>query len=138
MDLKVGRHRPRTRAGIHEQLDNVISVQSSGTGTASPNVNGAVLLNGGAFDVATTGVRYTDMTADLQFKDQHLQIEALRLVDSHGDALQVQGGLDVLGETAGRALDVRVTADDFEVLNNRGQRADDGDRDTRRPARQAS
>jgi autotransporter translocation and assembly factor TamB len=80
--------------------------------------NGTLTLTKGAFDVTGTGVRYQGLEAALAFDGTRVDVKQLRIADVDGNLLTAAGGLDVLGATATRAVNVTVTAANLAVLDN--------------------
>jgi autotransporter translocation and assembly factor TamB len=54
----------------------------------------------------------------LRFQQNHLAIDALQLHDDDGHELSATGGVDVFGNAATRAFDVKVTSSGIHVLHN--------------------
>ena len=89
------------------------------TGPAdSPRIDGTVGITGAAFDVVETGVRYQQLNADLFLEGQGLTVRQLSVLDSHGRPATVQGALKLPGFRSTGEFELRITANEFLVLNN--------------------
>jgi autotransporter translocation and assembly factor TamB len=77
-----------------EQVTGTATVKLRVTGTAdNPLFDGGVSLTGGGFLVPATGRRYRDLSSQVTFEPGRMKIDALRVLDEEGDALEVGGVL---------------------------------------------
>ena len=84
-----------------------------------PILDGAVQIDNGTFTVEGTGVTYTNATARIQFAENRLRIGQFQLQDEDGHVLEAQGALDVFGRNAQGALDLKITAEQFHMLDSK-------------------
>lgn len=95
----------------------LFNVRLTGPATA-PSLNGRVSLTGAGFLVVSTGVTYQRLVADLTVDEQRVVVDRLRVQDRDGHVATVQGELTVPGIGPPRGFDLRITSDNFRVLNN--------------------
>lgn len=84
-----------------------------------PILDGGVQIDNGTFTVEGTGVTYSNATARIVFEQNHLQIGQFQLQDEDGHLLKAVGALDVFGRSAQGALDLKITAEQFHMLDSR-------------------
>ena len=88
------------------------------TGTAaSPAMNGAIDVRGGAFKVIPTNVAYKDLNAHIALAPDRVRVENTSLSDEHGSVLTVAGEM-ALHERQFTGVNVEVQGKDFEILHN--------------------
>lgn len=88
------------------------------TGTAdNPLFDGGVAMSGGAFTVPATGRRYRDLTTTVRFEPGRLHVDALRVLDEEGDALEV-GGVLGLRRLAFGEVQMKAKASRFGFVRN--------------------
>ena len=89
------------------------------TGTAAdPNPNGAITIQQAAFNLEPTGVSYTDLEGRIDLKPDRIHIDQIKLLDNQGKPLTVTGDLAV-NELKLGGVSVKLTADDFKVIDNK-------------------
>ncbi len=72
----------------------------------------------GAFSLADEGTRFTAIDADIGLQADRVDVRRLTMADKDGHTLQVTGGAGVsLAERQVGQVDLRVTSDDFRVLD---------------------
>ncbi len=77
-----------------QQVEGTATVKLHVTGTAdNPLFDGGATLSGGGFLVPATGRRYRDLTTTVRFEPGRMHVDALKVLDEEGDALQVSGVL---------------------------------------------
>jgi len=91
-------------------------VRVSGSG-ADPHFNGFIDIRGGGFGVPLGGVTYTGLDTRIELTDDLVRLQEFQLRDEHGQPLRVAGQLAVHERQVG-AVDVTVTSDNFEIIDN--------------------
>ena len=91
-------------------------VRVTGSG-ADPHVNGFIDIRGGAFGVPMGGVSYTGLDTRIELTEDLVRLQEFQLRDAHGQPLRVSGQLAVHEKQVG-AVDVSITSDNFEVIDN--------------------
>jgi len=87
------------------------------TGDA-PDINGTITLANVGFTVPATGIAYRALEADLTLAGQQLTVRRMRLEDPDGDVATVEGTLNVPGVGPEGGMELRITTDTLDVLNN--------------------
>jgi autotransporter translocation and assembly factor TamB len=93
-----------------------VDVRVTGT-LAAPRANGTVALDKGQFSLASTGLTYTGLKAQVRVEDNKLFIDEWQMADDDGHRVFVTGGLDVANAEA-RSVDLRISTTDFHILRN--------------------
>ncbi len=93
-----------------------LNLMVAGTGL-HPEVTGTADLADAAFSVVSSGSRYRNGRALVQFAADRVAVQQFHLEDSRGRALEVSGSLGTRGGRVGD-LAVDVTSKGFEVLRN--------------------
>jgi autotransporter translocation and assembly factor TamB len=89
------------------------------TGTAAdPNPNGSVTIQNAAFNVEPTGVTYTSLNGRIDLQPDRVHIDQIRLLDNQQKPLTITGDLAVNERKLGN-VSVKLTADDFKVIDNK-------------------
>ena len=89
------------------------------TGSAhDPHLDGVIDIRGGAFTVPRLGTAYTGLDTRIDLKSDTVSITEMRIVDEHQRALTVGGTLAVHEREVG-AVNVAMTSENFEVIDNR-------------------
>ena len=91
-------------------------VKVSGTGH-DPHFEGVVDIRGGTFMVPELGTEYTGLDTRISLTTDSVAIDEMRLVDEHQKVMTIGGTLAVHERGVG-AVDVKVTSEDFEVIDN--------------------
>jgi hypothetical protein len=106
--------------GAVREVSGTMRLNVRAIGTArDPRFTGTVGIQGAAFLVAATGVRYRNGTAAFQLAPDRVTVETLRLEDTRGRALTLVGSLGTrelrVGELAidARARGLTVLANEF-------------------------
>jgi autotransporter translocation and assembly factor TamB len=106
--------------GAVREVSGTMQLNVRAIGTArDPRFTGTVGIQGAAFLVAATGVRYRNGVAAFQLTPDRVIVEALRVEDTRGRALTLVGSLGTrelrVGELAidGRAKGLTVLANEF-------------------------
>lgn len=92
------------------------NVKITGSGY-DPHMNGAIDIQGGAFDVPDLGTNYTGLDTRVDLNDEGLNIAQFKILDSRGFPMTVGGSL-ALHERAVGAVDISIQSDKFEVIDN--------------------
>jgi translocation and assembly module TamB len=102
-----------------EQVTGTLNANLHLTGTlAAPTVDGGLRIANGAFSLADEGTRFTALDADIGLQADRVDVRRLTMADKDGHTLQVTGGAGVsLAERQVGQVDLRVTSDDFRVLD---------------------
>jgi len=107
--------------GFTNQLTNVTgTLQADFRVTGSgydPHLNGYVDIQNGAFGVVAAGTRYSGLTTRIELQPDRIRIPDLKILDQHGSAMSIQGGLAVHEGQAG-GVNITVQSNDFKVLDN--------------------
>jgi hypothetical protein len=89
------------------------------TGTAAnPNPNGSITIQNAAFNVDPTGVNYTSLNGRIDLQPDRVHIDQIRLLDNQQKPLTITGDLAVNERKLGN-VSVKLTADDFKVIDNK-------------------
>ena len=96
--------------------DMKLNLTVVGTGQ-DPHFTGTVDLSNAAFLVVSSGARYKNGRALLQFAADRVSVEAFRLEDNRGRPLEVRGSLGTHELRVGE-LEIDITSKGFEVLHN--------------------
>ncbi len=96
--------------------DIQVNVRATGT-NRDPHFSGRVTLANTEFLVPLTGARYRNGSAELELATDRISVTSFHLEDRNGRALTVSGSLGT-HELALDALEIELTARNFEVLNN--------------------
>ena len=104
-----------------EQVTGTLNANLHLTGTlAAPTVDGGLRIANGAFSLADEGTRFTALDADIGLQADRVDVRRLTMADKDGHTLQVTGGAGVsLAERQVGQVDLRVTSDDFRVLDGK-------------------
>ena len=104
-----------------EQVTGTLNANVHVTGTlAAPAVDGGVRIANGAFSLADEGTRFTAIEADIALQPDRIDVRRLTMADKDGHTLQATGGAGVsLAERQVGQVDLRVTSDDFRVLDGK-------------------
>ncbi len=116
-NLALGFFDPLTSAVENLQGRGEMNVHVSGP-SSSPSLDGSIVLSGGAFDVAATGVSYRALDADLTVKGQQLSVDRFHMEDDDGHAIALAGALNVPGLGDDRAIELVLTTKGVRVLDN--------------------
>ena len=102
-----------------EQVTGTLNANLHLTGTlAAPTVDGGLRIANGAFSLADEGTRFTAIDADIGLQPDRSTCVGSTMADKDGHTLQVTGGAGVsLAERQVGQVDLRVTSDDFRVLD---------------------
>lgn len=101
-----------TETGGTVQLDVVA------TGSyEDPHLHGYADIAGGAFTAVALGSRYTGLDTRVRFDPDVMRLERFQLLDDDGDPITIAGELAV-HERQIDALEIRVEARDFEIMDN--------------------
>ena len=107
--------------GFTNQIANVAGtleadVRVTGSGD-DPHVQGHVDIRDGAFGVPLGGVSYTGLNTRIDFAPDEATIRSFRILDEHGEALNISGSLAVHEKSVG-AVNISLDSDNFEVIDN--------------------
>jgi autotransporter translocation and assembly factor TamB len=91
-----------------------LDIQASGT-LQQPRLNGSLVLDNGALQLAATGERYRDIQVRIVLAGDRIDIQRVR-VGSQTGALEVLGWAQLAGSTL-RQVDVTVRARDFTAMH---------------------
>ena len=91
-------------------------VRVTGSG-ADPHLNGFIDIRGGTFGVPLGGVSYTGLDTRIELTEDLVRLQQFQLRDDHGQPLSVSGQIAVHERQVG-AVDITVTSDNFEVIDN--------------------
>ncbi len=92
------------------------NIKVTGSGD-DPHFNGAVDITGGAFAVPTMGTAYSGLNTRVDLHDEGLTITEFKILDDRGFPMTVGGKLAMHERTVG-AVDVSVSSENFEVIDN--------------------
>jgi autotransporter translocation and assembly factor TamB len=85
---------------------------------AAPIVDGRVQVTEGALTVVATETPFTGLNADVAMKGDRVAVARFEVADKDGHRLAATGGLNVsLADRSWRDVDVRLTGEDFKVLD---------------------
>jgi translocation and assembly module TamB len=102
-----------------KNVGGTFHVQAAITGAAiDPHPIGEITIRGGAFTLAPTGVKYTNVDGRIDLKPDSVHVGAISVLDSHQNPLTISGDMDFHG-TQAAGVQVYASSDDFQVLNNR-------------------
>ena len=107
--------------GFTSYVTNVVgtlqaNIRVTGSGY-DPHFDGAIDIRGGAFEVPELGTAYTGLDTRVDLKGEALSIAEMRILDENGQPLRIGGTLGVHERSVG-AVDVALTSDGFEVIDN--------------------
>ena len=91
-------------------------VRVTGSGD-DPHLNGFIDIRGGGFGVPAGGVSYTGLDTRIELTEEMVRLQEFQLRDEHGQPLRVAGQIAVHERTVG-AVDITLTSDNFEVIDN--------------------
>jgi autotransporter translocation and assembly factor TamB len=91
-------------------------IRLTGSG-ADPHVQGYVDIRQGAFAVPVGGGAYTGLDTRIELQPDVIRIKEFQLRDENGAPLSVSGQLAVHERKVG-AVDINLTSDNFEVIDN--------------------
>jgi autotransporter translocation and assembly factor TamB len=93
-----------------------VDVHVAGSGR-DPHLQGTIDFTGGAFSVPELGISLTGLDSRIELQPDKVVIPALHVLDGHGHPLTISGEL-ALHERQVGAVDISITADSFEVIDN--------------------
>lgn len=107
--------------GLSSQLRDVSGIVEAdltvvGT-TDDPHMSGTLRMAGVAFQATSSGARYRNGRVALRFATDRIDVETMHLEDEAGHPVDVSGSLGTHERRLGD-LEVRITAKNFQVLNN--------------------
>ena len=89
------------------------------TGTAAdPNPSGSIVIQNGAFNLAPTGVNYTGLDGRIDLQADRVHIDHIKVLDNQQKPMTIAGDLAVNERKLGD-VSVKLTADDFKVIDNK-------------------
>jgi autotransporter translocation and assembly factor TamB len=97
-----------------------LDLQAAGT-LQQPRLNGSLVMDNGALQLAATGERYRDMQMRIVMTGDRIDIQQLR-VGSQSGPLEVMGWAQLAGSTL-QQVDVTVRAQEFTAMNTPGIQA---------------
>ncbi len=97
-----------------------LDLQAAGT-LQQPRLNGSLVLNNGALQLAATGERYRDIQMRIVMTGDRIDIQQLQ-VGSQSGPLEVMGWVLLAGSTL-QQIDVTVRAREFTAMNTPGIQA---------------
>ena len=97
-----------------------LDIQAAGT-LQQPRLNGSLVMNNGALQLAATGERYRDIQMRIVMTGDRIDIQQLR-VGSQSGPLEVMGWVQLAGSTL-QQIDVTVRAQEFTAMNTPGIQA---------------
>jgi autotransporter translocation and assembly factor TamB len=97
-----------------------LDLQTTGT-LQQPRLNGSLVMDNGALQLAATGERYRDMQMRIVMTGDRIDIQRLR-VGSQSGPLEVMGWAQLAGSTL-QQVDVAVRAQEFTAMNTPGIQA---------------
>ena len=92
------------------------NVHLTGTGY-DPHLDGSVDIRGGAFTVPDLGTNYTGLDTRIELKPDVVTIQEFKILDNRGFPMTVGGTLAVHERAVGE-VNVEVTSENFEVVDN--------------------
>jgi autotransporter translocation and assembly factor TamB len=92
------------------------NVKVTGSGH-DPHLDGVIDIRGGAFAIPDLGTAYTGLDTRIDLKPDAVTISEMKILDEHKRAMTVGGTLAVHERAVG-AVDVTITSEDFEVVDN--------------------
>jgi translocation and assembly module TamB len=92
------------------------NIKVTGSGD-DPHLNGAIDVKGGAFAVPEMGTAYSGLNTRIDLNDEGLTITEFKILDDRGFPMTVGGRLAMHERTVG-AVDVSVTSENFEMIDN--------------------
>jgi len=95
----------------------LVDVRVTGPADA-PRIDGTVGIQQTTFEVVETAVTYQQLNADLLLEGQGLTVRQLTVLDGNGREARVEGGLSLPGLSPDGAFNLRLTANEFLVLDN--------------------
>jgi TamB, inner membrane protein subunit of TAM complex len=114
IDLGVVQGLTTTVANVSGRL--ALDVKATGTSN-DPHFEGIVSITGGAFGIPAAGVGYKGLETDIALGPDLITIPRFRILDEHNAPLTVSGQLTFHERHLG-AIDIRLTSDNFEILDN--------------------
>jgi autotransporter translocation and assembly factor TamB len=97
-----------------------LDLQAAGT-LQQPRLNGSLVMENGALQLAVTGERYRDIQMRIVMTGERIDIQQLR-VGSQSGPLEVMGWAQIAGATL-QQVDVTVRAQEFTAMNTPGIQA---------------
>jgi translocation and assembly module TamB len=91
-------------------------VRVTGSGR-DPHVEGFIDLKGGAFSTPVGNASYTGLDTRIELTPDKVLIKGFQILDENGHPLNVAGEL-ATHERQVEAVDMRITSDDFEIMDN--------------------
>lgn len=91
-------------------------VRVTGSGQ-DPHLEGHIDIRNGGFGVPLGGVSYTGLNTRIDLTPDKVTLQSFQILDENGEPLTVAGDLAVHEKTVG-AVNIRITSDNFEVLDN--------------------
>ena len=92
------------------------NIKVTGSGY-DPHFDGAIDIKGGAFAVPDMGTAYSGLNTRIDLNAEGLTITEFKILDDRGFPMTVGGKLAMHERTLG-AVDVSVTSENFEVIDN--------------------
>ena len=92
------------------------NIKVTGSGY-DPHFDGAIDIKGGAFAIPDLGTAYSGLTTRIDVNDEGLTITEFKILDDRGFPMTVGGKLAMHARSVG-AVDVSVTSENFEVIDN--------------------
>jgi translocation and assembly module TamB len=93
------------------------NVKVTGSGY-DPHIEGSVDIRGGAFAVPEFGTRYTGLDTRIGLTSEGVSIQEFKILDDRGFPMTVGGTLALHARSVG-AVDVKITSQKFEVIDNK-------------------
>ena len=88
------------------------------TGSAAdPHLDGAIEIAGGAFAVPILGTQYSGLDTQIDLTQEGVTVRRMRILDKAGQPMTIGGTLAMHGRRGG-AVDITITSDTFEVVDN--------------------
>ena len=85
---------------------------------ADPHPIGAITVSKGTAMVAPLGVKYEQIDGRVDLQPDRVHIERFTVLDNHKSPLSITGDLAIHAREVG-AVQIRLTADDFKVIDNK-------------------
>jgi autotransporter translocation and assembly factor TamB len=99
-------------------VTGVVRANLTVTGSGyDPHIGGAVEIRGGSFSVPQLGTAYSGLDTRLGLTPEGISIQEFKVLDDRGFPMTVGGTLAMHAREVG-AVDVRITSDRFEVIDN--------------------
>jgi autotransporter translocation and assembly factor TamB len=94
-----------------------LDLQATGT-LQQPRLNGSLVMENGALQLAATGERYRDIQLRIVMAGDRIDIQQVR-IGSQSGVLEVQGLVQLAGSTL-QQVDITIRARDFTAMNTPG------------------